>query len=78
MKDLEEFEVVGAGDFDGGGEEAREFDEEPLFTGAFDFEEFAFEAVDGTVTHQSNCRSVHIGCDFFRRIVSRRFEEGDG
>lgn len=41
---MEEFDVVGGGDFDGGGEEAGELDEESFFAGAFYFQELAFEA----------------------------------
>lgn len=65
---LEELDV-GGGDFDGGGEEAGELDEEAFGAGAAEVEEVAAVAVKGAAD-DAYLASVHVGGYFVGAVVA--------
>lgn len=70
----EELEVVGGGDFYGGGQQAGELDEEALFGCAARFQEGAFVAVQGSGTDDAHPFAVHGGGELFGPVVAGRLD----
>lgn len=59
----EEPDIVGVADLDGCGEDAGKLDEEAFFGGAADFEEAAFNTVEGAGAYHAYSGAVHGGCE---------------
>lgn len=74
----EELDVVGVADLDGCGEDAGELDEEAFFGGTADFEEEAFDAVEGAGAYDAYAGAVHGWSEFVGRVVSRGLGGADG
>lgn len=72
----EELDVVGI-DFDGGGDEAGDFDDEAALAHAFDRQEASLVAVEHAADY-AHCLAIHGGGDFAGAVIDGVLVFGDG